>query len=191
MATNPITNAKLPAKMTPLWVISLFVFLTEAILVVAATQMTGNHQTALVSFVIIFPFLVAGMFFVMLWYKKENLYAPSEYPNLEVLEAFRGGSISTVKKTEDVQGDVEIVGDPDRLKLLFKADGGTWVRSTKAMDVGPGCVVQMSTKFLTPQGTWNAAEALTYVPDTVIVGEEEGDGHYLIHKHQQTEDGDA
>ena len=190
MATNPVTSAKLPAKMTPLWVIALFVFFTEAILVVAATQIAGNLQTALVSFVIIFPFLVAGMFFVMLWHKNENLYAPSEYPNLEVLLAFRGGSISTVKKTKDVQGDVEIVGDPDRLKLLFKADGGTWVRSTKAMDVGPGCVVQVSTKFLTPQG-WNAAEALTYVPDTMIVGEEEGDGHYLVHKHQQTEDGDA
>ena len=50
--------------------------------------------------------------------------------------------------------------------------------------------VQVSTKFLTPQG-WNAAEALTYVPDTMIVGEKEGDGHYLVHKHQQTEDGDA
>ena len=38
---------------------------------------------------------------------------------------------------------------------------------------------------------WNAAEALTYVPDIMIVGEEERDGHYLVHKHQQMEDGDA
>ena len=190
MATNPVANARLPAKMTPLWVISLFLSLTEVIAGIAATQTTGNLQTALVCFVIIFPFLVAGMFFYMLYHRPENLYAPSEYPNVDVLQAFRGEPISIVRETKDVQGDVEIAGDPDRLKLLFKADGGTWVRSTKAMDVGPGCVVQMSTQFLTPQG-WNAAEALTYVPDTMIVGEEEGDGHYLVHKHHQTEDGDA
>jgi hypothetical protein len=193
MATNPITKAKLPAKMTPLWVISLFVFLTEVIAGIAATQTTGNLQAALVWFVIIFPFLVVSMFFSLLWFRPWTFYPPSEYANVDVqryVEALRGGPISIVRETKDVQGDVEIAGDPDRLKLLFKADGGTWVRSTKAMDVGPGCVVQMSTQFLTPQG-WNAAEALTYVPDTMIVGEEEGDGHYLVHKHQQTEDGDA
>lgn len=48
MATSPITNAKLPAKMTPLWVISLFVFLTEVIAGIAATQTTDNLQAALV-----------------------------------------------------------------------------------------------------------------------------------------------
>ena len=193
MATSPITNAKLPAKMTPLWVISLFLSLTEVIAGIAATQTTGNLQTALVCFVIIFPFLVAGMFFGLLWFRPWTFYPPSEYANVDVqryVEALRGGPISIVRETKDVQGDVEIAGDPDRLKLLFKADGGTWVRSTKAMDVGPGCVVQMSTQFLTPQG-WNAAEALAYVPDTEIVGEEEGDGHYLVPKHQQTGNGDA
>ena len=190
MATNPITKAKPPAKMTPLWVISLFLSFTEVISGIAATQTTGNLQAALVWFVIIFPFLVAGMFFVLLWFRPWTFYPPSEYPNVDVLQAFRGEPIPIVKETKDVQGDVEIAGDPDRLKLLFKVDGGAWVRSTKAMDVGPGCVVQVSTKFLTPQG-WNAAEALTYVPDIMIVGEEERDGHYLVHKHQQMEDGDA
>ena len=171
MATNPITKAKLPANMTPLLVISLFVILTEVIAGIAATQMKDDLQVVLVWFVIIFSSCVAIMFFVLLWFKAWMFYPPSEYANVDVqryVEALRGGPISIVRETKDVQGDVEIAGDPDRLKLLFKADGGTWVRSTKAMDVGPGCVVQMSTQFLTPQG-WNAAEALTYVPDTEIV----------------------
>ena len=59
------------------------------------------------------------------------------------------------------------------------------------MDVGHGCVVQISTKFLTPQGAWNIAEALTFVPDAVIVGEKEGDGHYLARRNKQTGDGNA
>ena len=194
MATNPVTKVKPPAKMTPLWVISLFLSLTEVISGIAATQTTGNLQVALVWFVIIFPFLVACMFFVLLWFRPWTFYPPSEYANVDVqryVKALRGEPIPIVKETKDVQGDVEIAGDPDRLKLLFKVDGGNWVRSTKAMDVGPGCVVQISTKFLTPQGAWNVAEALTYVPDTAIIGEEEGDGHYLVHKHQQTGDGNA
>ena len=45
MATNPITKAKLPVKMTPLWVISLFLSLTEVISGIAATQTTGNLRT--------------------------------------------------------------------------------------------------------------------------------------------------
>ena len=48
MATNPVAKAKLPAKMTPLWVISLFVFLTEVIAGIAATQTTDNLRAALV-----------------------------------------------------------------------------------------------------------------------------------------------
>lgn len=48
MATNPVANARLPAKMTPLWIISLFVFLTEVIAGIAATQTTDSLRTALV-----------------------------------------------------------------------------------------------------------------------------------------------
>lgn len=182
-----VTKAKPPTKMTPLWVISLFVSLTEVVLGISVTQTTGNIQIALVCFVIIFPVLVACVFFILLWFKPWTFYPPSEYPDVEVLKAFREESIPIVKETKDVKGPVEIAGNPDRLKLLFKAAGKDWERSTKAMDVGHGCVVQMSTKFLTPQG-WNPAEAVTYVPDTEIVPENEGEGHYLIRKNERTGD---
>ena len=194
MTTNSVTGTKPHTKMTPLWVISLFLSLTEVVSGVAVTQTTGNIQVALVSFVIIFAVLVAGMFFVLLWSRPWTFYPLSEYANVDVqqyVEALRGGPISIVKETKDVKGAVGIVGKPDQLKLLFKVDGGTWARSTKAMNVGRGCVVQMSTKFLTPQGAWNLAEALTYVPDAAIVGEEGGDGYHLVHRDAQTKDGNA
>lgn len=174
-----------PAKMTPLWVISLFVSLTEGSLGIAVTQTTGAIQVALVWFVIIFPTLVATMFFLLLWFKPWTFYPPSEYSDVEVLKAFRGASLPIVKETKDVKDQAEIVGNPDRLELLFKATGKDWERSTKAMDVGHGCVVQMSTKFLTPRG-WNPAEAVVYVPNTEIVSE--GEGHYLIRKNERTGD---
>ena len=194
MTMNSVTGTKPHTRMTPLWVISLFLSLTEVVAGVAVTQTTGNIQVTLVWFVIIFAVLVAGMFFVLLWFRPWTFYPPSEYANVDVqqyVEALRGGPTSTVKETKDVKGAVEIVGKPDQLKLLFKVDGGTWVRSTKAMNVGRGCVVQMSTRFLTPQGAWNLAEALTYVPDAAIVSEEEGDGYYLVHRDDKTKDGNA
>ena len=52
--------------MTPLWIIALFVSLTEAVLGVAVTQTTTEIQVALTAFVIGFPVLIAGAFFIIL-----------------------------------------------------------------------------------------------------------------------------
>ena len=97
MTTNSVTGTKSHTKMTPLWVISLFLSLTEVVAGVAVTQTTGNIQVTLVWFVIIFAVLVAGMFFVLLWSRPWTFYPPSEYANVDVqqyVEALRGGPIS-------------------------------------------------------------------------------------------------
>jgi len=58
--------------------------------------------------------------------------------------------------------EVGVFGDPSKWvcisKAWCKAEG--WMKSTKAMNTGKGCLVQVSTQ----QGD-NVAEALTYVPD--------------------------
>lgn len=193
MPADTHLQMKPPTKMTPLWVIALFLSLTEMVLGVATTQTSGSVQVALVVFVIAFPLLVAGAFFSLLWLKPWSFYPPSEYHNVDVqkyVEALRGEPVQIVKQTEDVRGPLEVFGYPDRLKLLFKAAGETWVRSTKAMDVGRGCVVQVSTQFLTPQGVWNLAEAVTYVPGATII-DEEGGGRYLVQEGGQSADGES
>jgi hypothetical protein len=151
--------------------ISIFVSLTETVLGVAVSKTTGGPQIALVSFVMIFPLLIAGAFFACLWARPWVFYSPSEYGRIDVqkyVEALRAGPGRLVRETKDVEGPLQVIGEPDRLKLLFKAGAATWVRSTKAMEVGRGCVVQVSTKFLTAAGDWNVAEAVTYVPDAKI-----------------------
>ena len=66
MAVNrPQLQAGKP--LTPLWVISLFVSLTEAVLGIAETKTTGGVQLALTVFVIAFPSIIAGAFFAVLW----------------------------------------------------------------------------------------------------------------------------
>jgi hypothetical protein len=59
-------------------------------------------------------------------------------------------------------------GNPDLFKLLVKAAGRDFVKSTKAMEVAGGCLVQVSTRERSLDGTWSVAEALSFVPNTRI-----------------------
>ncbi len=179
-------------RLTPLWVIAAFVGLTETVVGIAATQSEGNVQLSLVIFVTAFPVLVAGGFFTCLFFRPFVFYAPSEYAGIDprqFIDALKGGVLKAVRETSDVEGPVETVGRPDNFQLLFKAVGPTWARSTKAMQVrGGGCVVQVSTKFLTPRGDWNVAEAISYVPNAIIEGEADGAGRVLVARDSHQDD---
>ena len=61
--------------------------------------------------------------------------------------------------------DVVIVGDGDMFQLLCKASSKSqgWMKSCKAMQVGHGCVVQVTTQ----QGS-SVAEALVFISDVKI-----------------------
>jgi hypothetical protein len=66
--------------------------------------------------------------------------------------------------------DLVIVGDGDAFQLLFKASSQAegWMKSTKAMQVPGGCVVQVTTQQRNPDGTYAVAEAITFVPGVII-----------------------
>jgi hypothetical protein len=72
--------------------------------------------------------------------------------------------------------DIKFFGDRDQFQLLSKASSEAegWMKSTKAMDVGNGCVVQVTTQ----QGD-NITEALTFVPGVTIAGDEKN-GRRLV-----------
>ena len=65
--------------------------------------------------------------------------------------------------------DVVMFGD-DLFKLLSKASSEQegWMKSTKAMEVLDGCVVQVTTQQRNPDGSYAVAEALTFVPGVEI-----------------------
>lgn len=73
-----------------------------------------------------------------------------------------------VTNTKDAQkktSDLVVFGNPDIWELLCKASSksGGWVKSTKAMRVHKGVVLQVTTQ----QGD-HVAEALTFVPGVRI-----------------------
>lgn len=77
--------------------------------------------------------------------------------------------------------DLNIIGDDDSFALLFKVSSQSegWMKSTKAMDVGNGCLVQVTTQQRNPDGSYAVAEALTFVPG-VMVADDENDGRKLV-----------
>lgn len=75
----------------------------------------------------------------------------------------------------DNVSDVVIFGE-DLFKLLSKASSQSegWLKSTKAMEVLGGCVVQVTTQQRNPDKSYVVAEALTFVPGVRIAGDENG-----------------
>ena len=69
---------------TPLWVISLFITLTEVMTGIAATQTEGTIQALLTGFVMLFPIFIASVFFLFLWYKPQALYPPTEFREVDI-----------------------------------------------------------------------------------------------------------
>lgn len=76
--TTPAADAR-NQRLTPLWVIALFLSLTELVAGIAVTQASGGVQVALTTFVIAFPLLVAAAFFIVLWSRPFVLYPPTEF----------------------------------------------------------------------------------------------------------------
>lgn len=77
--------------------------------------------------------------------------------------------------------DIIIVGNGDMFRLLCKASSQNegWMKSTKAMEVSGGCVVQVTTQQRNPDGTYAVAEALTFVPNVQIC-DDENNGRRLV-----------
>lgn len=72
--------------------------------------------------------------------------------------------------------DIKVVGNGDLFQLLCKASSEAegWMKSTKAMEVFNGCVVQVTTQQRNTDGTYSVAEALTFVPGVQIAPDENG-----------------
>lgn len=77
--------------------------------------------------------------------------------------------------------DIKVIGNGDMFQLLCKASSYSegWMKSTKAMQVPGGCIVQVTTQQMNPDGSYTVAEALTFVPCVKIV-DDENNGRKLI-----------
>lgn len=77
--------------------------------------------------------------------------------------------------------DIQVVGNGDMFCLLCKASSQVegWMKSTKAMEVPGGCVVQITTHQRNHDGTNSVAEALVFVPG-VKIADDDNNGRKLV-----------
>lgn len=106
---------------------------------------------------------------------RDQWYVAKKYFN-DNLELFNNSLGSKTLHNSNISGahknvkDIQVVGNGDMFKLLCKASSEKegWMKSTKAMDIGHGCVVQVTTQQKNPNGSYVVAEALTFVPGVGI-----------------------
>ena len=77
--------------------------------------------------------------------------------------------------------DIKVVGNNDMFRLLCKASSKNegWMKSSKAVEVSGGCVVQVTTQQKNPDGSYSVAEAVCFVPGVKIADDENG-GRKLV-----------
>ena len=89
--------------------------------------------------------------------------------------------MSNTNTTETAKGtsDLKLKGDPDLWVLICKASSEKegWMKSTKAMELGGGVVLQVTSEHRQPNGGIHSSEALEYLPGCKI---EDVDGEKKI-----------
>jgi len=108
---------------SPLWIISLFVALTEGIAGVGLIQTAGAVQIILTVFVVTFPTIVAIAFFVILWERPYVFYPPTEFgdtPDVsKYVFAMRQNVIENTRSYQHITSVVkETLTSPESLSMF-------------------------------------------------------------------------
>jgi membrane-bound lytic murein transglycosylase len=80
---------------------------------------------------------------------------------------------TTASKAKDNVKDIKFWGNGDMWKLICKASSKKegWMKSTKALQVASGCLIQVTTQ----QGD-NVSEAVTFAPGVKVIEKRDGKG---------------
>ncbi len=76
--------------------------------------------------------------------------------------------ITNTKEFAEYKLDEKIYGNPDHFKTLFKIVTNDLKKSTKAMELENGCIIQVTTERKSANGIWDIAETITFVPNAFI-----------------------
>lgn len=87
----PLDTSKAPASASPLWIIALFIALSEAVAGTAAITTNGAARLIFACFAVAFPVAVFGVFIWLLIKHTPKLYSPSQYSREITPEIYRLG----------------------------------------------------------------------------------------------------
>lgn len=108
-----------PKVLNPLWIISLFLTLSELAVVAAAMQTRGWLQDLLIIYSVIFPTGVATMFFAILIKKPFVLYAPKDYSSNPTVNDFVSAlNTSRSRGIENMEASIRLTIEEAIPKIL-------------------------------------------------------------------------
>jgi hypothetical protein len=87
----PFDTSKAPVSASPLWIIALFIALSEVTTGVAASVTNGASRLIFTCFAVTFPSVVFGVFIWLLIKHAPNLYSPGQYSRDITPEIYRAG----------------------------------------------------------------------------------------------------
>jgi len=118
------SEEKLKKPITPLWIISAFVALTETVVGVSAIQTTGGVQVAFTVFAIFFPILIFSLFILILWKKPYVLYSPIEFgQNTDVSTFVAAMKQKSSLDEKDLLSNTTDTADDSVYKFIINATG--------------------------------------------------------------------
>jgi hypothetical protein len=93
----------------------------------------------------------------------------------------RRTDVTSTAAAKAATSDVRVTGDPDMWQLLAKAGSESegWMRSTKALQVGPHVILQVSERQHNANGSYTIDNDLIRVENVRIVPDVNG-GHKLV-----------
>ncbi|MFC7865094.1 hypothetical protein ACFU5B_14900 [Streptomyces murinus] len=91
-----------PRVLNPLWIIALFLGLSETTVGIAAAESSGWVQGLLAVFAVSFPLLVSTVFFLILWQRPEVLYAPGDFPEHVPISTYVDGMRRRAAQDPDI-----------------------------------------------------------------------------------------
>jgi hypothetical protein len=84
----PVNTTNASSNASPLWIIALFIALSEAMASVASIETDGTARLIFAIFAVSFPVLVLVIFVGMLLLYPANLYSPSQYTAQTTVETY-------------------------------------------------------------------------------------------------------
>lgn len=116
-----------------------------------------------------------------MWYVAEKYHAE----NLELYEDAKSEKsldVTSIADAKNKVSDIKVFGDGDTWRLICKASSESqgWMKSTKAMETGNGCVIQVTTQQKNQDGSCSIAENICFVPNVGIFYDEENNNTPFI-----------
>lgn len=166
---------------------------------ITATPKSESSNTSIKDYVPLMEALVWPLFWLIILLIVRKQLLPTLLSTIETIRDrirtganFKAGNfeignkpiVTSTPEAEKVYDHFDTKGDASKLKTLFKAQGKStegwfFIKSTKAMLVPNGCIIQVTSEKQNPDGSWNVAEAVTFVPGNLVIKQDDQGGHFI------------